>query len=122
MINKPKKKWNRTHMFVKEDKSKSNYKNDPKEHPGYVFEQSKTHYKTITFTHHPTTNGISNRKLKHNIDPSDAGDCYGVRYTAPRPKSDFKPADKPYRIHKDDFPIIKELKSSGSSSRKAKKK
>lgn len=120
MTKKTKKKWNRTHLFVKEDKSKSNYKNDPKEHPGYVFEQSKTHYKAITFTHHPTTNGRANRKLNYNIDPNGVGDSYGVRYTAPRPKSDFKPADKPYRIHKDDYSIIKDLKAPPKSKKKKK--
>ena len=112
MTKKTKKKWHRAHFFAKENKN-TNGVTGLKEHPVYVFEQSHNSYKVIPFSHSLTTNGNQNLPLKHNIDPKGVETSYGVRYTSPRSKSEFKPADKPYRIHKDDYPTIKALKSSG---------
>ena len=120
MIKKTKNKWHRAHFFAKENKNKNGV-TGLKEHPVYVFEQSKTSYKVIPFSHSLTTNGNQNLPLKHNIDPKGVGTSYGVRYTSPRSKSDFKPADKPYRLHKDDYSTIKALKSLPKSIKKKKK-
>ena len=108
MAKKQQKKWNRVHFFVKEHKP--NVK-DKKEHPGYAFEQSKTHYKVIMFTHHPTTNGKDNVPLKHNIDPEEKDrKSYAIPYKNPRPREEFKSPDKKYRIHSEDRGTINSLK------------
>ena len=116
---KNKKKWHRAHFFAKENKN-INGVTGLKEHPVYVFEQSHNSYKVIPFSHSPTTNGKDNLPLKHNIDPEGVKTSYGVRYTSPRSKSEFKPADKAYVIHKDDYPTIKALKSLPKSIKKKK--
>ena len=77
-------------------------------------------YKTIIFTRSSSTEGMENKPLNHNIEPCRSDVSYGVRYRGPRPKNDFKSTDIPYRIHKDDYPIIKELKSEYRESKKKK--
>ena len=76
-----------------------------------IFARSGDQYKAIVFTHHPSTNGIKNEKLKHNVDPDSNDDCYGVPYRGPRPRSDFQPPKAKYRVHKEDKPKVKQLKS-----------
>lgn len=68
---KSKKKWHRVNFFMKEKKTNPNMKKeDPEEHPTLIFSQSKTHYKGVRFTSHPTTHGKNNEPLLHNIDPN----------------------------------------------------
>lgn len=108
MVKKQKKKWNRVHFFQKEKKNDESRKS----HPAYIFAQSKDSYKAIIFTHHETTDGKPNVKFQYNIDPTDSKrSSYGVPYRGPRSQKDFQPADKTYRIHKDDYSKLKELKS-----------
>lgn len=111
MAKKATKKWNRVHFFVKEKKCNADMKKIPEEHPAYVFEQSKTHYKAIHFTSHPTTHGNENVRLKHNIDPKEEQKAtYAVPYSEPRSKKEYQPPDKKYRIHRDDVGTINKLK------------
>ena len=103
-------KWNRVHFFQEEKKEKDT-RGKFREHPALIFGQSGKQYKAIVFTKNATTNGVKNEKLKHNVDPSDASDCYGVYYRGPRPSSDFQKPSREYRIHKDDMPTLKRLKA-----------
>lgn len=103
-------RWNRTHFFQNEKKP-DNTKGKFREHPALIFEQSGNLYKAIIFTSRSSTNGKSNLKLKHNVDPSSSEDCYGVYYRGARSMSEFQPPKKNYRIHKDDKETIRILKS-----------
>ena len=115
IVKKRQKKWHRVHFFMKEKKNNFDIKAGVKEHPELVFGQSKTHYKSIRFTTHPTTNGVSNVPLKHNIDPTDkTRKSYAVPYKQPRPRKEYQPSDKNYRIHKDDLSTINKLKNKKS--------
>ena len=110
-----KKKWHRVHFFMKEKKNNDNIVHNVKEHPELVFSQSKTHYKSIRFTTHPTTNGVENVPLKHNIDPNDTTRIsYAVPYKQPRPKKEYQSADKKYRVHSEDLSTINQLKHKKS--------
>ena len=82
-----------------------------------IFGQSGKMYKAIVFTLSKTTNGRGNVKLKHNVDPTCNDDCYGVPYRGPRPRSDFQPPKKNYRIHEDDKAKIRQLKSENKKRR-----
>ena len=101
-------KWHRVGFFRNEKKA-----NAKKEHPAYVFSQSKQYYKAVIFTRHPTTNGKNNLPLLHNVDPAkdkenqrklpkDREISYGVPYSGPRRKSEFQNPKTNYRIHIDD--------------------
>ena len=112
---KTKKKWHRVHFFMKEKKNNANIKHDVKEHPELVFSQSKTHYKSIRFTTQSTTNGVDNVPLKYNIDPNDiTRKSYAVPYKQPRPRKEYQPVDKKYRIHSEDMATINQLKHKKS--------
>ncbi len=76
-----------------------------------IFGKSGDYVKPIVFTHSSTTKGISNVKLKHNVDPDDFSDCYAVPYRGVHKASDFKPPKKNYRIHPEDARTVKQLKS-----------
>lgn len=103
-------KWNRVHFFQKENKTKNGVKTG-KEHPAFIFQQSGNQYKAIIFTRSSSTNGKDNIELTYNIDPDNIVDkSYAIPFRGPRPSSDFKPADKKYRIHKDDLPKIGQAK------------
>ena len=96
---------------MKEKKNNPEMKQKPKEHIALIFEQSRTHYKGIHFTSHSTTNGANNVLLLHNIDPDEeVRPSYAVPYKAPRPRTEYQPPDKKYRIHKDDKATINSLK------------
>ena len=112
-------KWHRVHIFMKEKKTNPNMKKqDPEEHPAWIFEQSRTHYKGIHFTSHPTTRGEPNVELKHNIDPNErVKKSFAVPYRAPRPKKDYQLPDKEYRIHKDDKAKVNALKYPNKKGR-----
>ena len=100
---------------MKEKKNNTDIKNGVKEHPELVFSQTKTHYKSIRFTTHSTTNGVENIPLKYNIDPDDkTRKSYAVPYKQPRPRNEYQAADKNYRVHKDDLPTINKLKNKKS--------
>ena len=71
----------------------------------------------IVFTSNETTNGKQNLLLKHNVDPDSNEPCYGVSYRGPRKMSDFQPPKKAYRIHEEDRPIVKQLKSGNKKRR-----
>ena len=107
------KKWHRVNFFMKERKNNPNMvRDDPDEHPAWIFGQSRTHYKGIHFTSHATTHGKKNVELKHNIDPDEnERRSYAVPYREPRPKSEYQPPDKPYRIHKEDKATVNALKN-----------
>ena len=106
------KKWHRVNFFMKEKKDNPNMKKkDPDEHPTWIFSQSRTHYKGIRFTSHPNTHGKPNTELRHNVDPNEmVKKSYGVPYDSPKPKREYQPPDKPYRIHKDDKATVNSLK------------
>lgn len=107
---KSKRKWNRVGFFQQEKKPKGT-KGERREHPAWIFGQSGTLYKSIVFTLNATTDGKDNVKLNHNVDPDSEEACYGVPYRGPRSSKDFQPPKKKYQIHKDDLPLIKELKA-----------
>lgn len=112
------KKWHRTNFFMKENKENENMKKEPEEHPAWVFGQSKTHYKAIHFTKHPSTNGKKNVLLKHNVDPDEHSfSSYAVPFREPRPKKEYKPPDKAYRIHKEDKATVNSLKNRNKKRR-----
>ena len=96
---------------MKEKKNTAGMKRVPEEHPALIFEQSRTHYKGIHFTSHSTTKGQSNIPLRHNIDPNEKERrTYAVPYKEPRPKSEYQPPDKKYRIHREDKATVNALK------------
>ena len=105
------KKWHRVNFFMKEKKSTPGMKKNPEEHPALIFGQSKTHYKAIHFTSHPTTHGEKNVELEYNVDPTEnKRRSYAVPYKQPRPRKEYQAPDKEYRIHKKDLPKINALK------------
>ena len=77
-----------------------------------VFEKSKGHYKYLVFTHSETTDGEKNEKLIHNINPKEVDKKSYVRrgYFVDK-KENFEPPHYEFRIHFDDWPLIKLLKS-----------
>ena len=103
---------------MKERKENENMKKKPEEHPAWIFGQSKTHYKAIHFTSHPTTHGEKNVKLKYNVDPDEKDrSSYAVPYKAPRPKKEYQFPDKNYRIHKEDKKTVNSLKNRNKKRR-----
>lgn len=105
------KKWHRVNLFMKEKKNNPDMKRKKLEHPVWVFEQSRTHYKAIHFTSSKTTRGEENVPLKHNVDPDEKRrKTYAVPFREPRPKSEYQLPDKKYRIHKDDKATVNSLR------------
>lgn len=104
---------------MKENKINPNMKKeDPEEHPAWIFSQSRTHYKGVHFTSSATTNGKENIPLKYNIDPDEKErKSYGIPYRGPRPKSEYKAPDKMYRIHKEDKATVNSLKKENKKRR-----
>ena len=104
---------------MKERKNNPNMrKENPEEHPAWIFGQSRTHYKGIHFTSSATTHGQKNVELKHNIDPNEKVlKTYAVPYREPRPRSEYQPPDKKYRIHKEDKATVNGLKNGNKKRR-----
>lgn len=97
-------KWNRRHEFQWHKETKTR-----KGHPSYIIESCGKYNRFFCFTHSPTTEGIENIKLKHNINPRDPEDCYVRPVLQTDKPENFEIPWVKYRLHKDDLLTVKKL-------------
>ena len=103
---KPPKKWNRRHEWRLHNQSG----HDTKKHPAYVYGKYKNRRRFLCFTHSETTNGQPNVKLKHNVEPTDARDCYLVPRAMFDDESHLESTLRIFRIHPEDKETVRKYK------------